>query len=41
VIAVRYRSGELCRSSHRNRQFLNFIACMLAREEHKNNYPGG
>jgi hypothetical protein len=41
VIAVRYRSGELCRSSHRNRQFLNFIAWMLAREEHKNNYPGG
>ena len=41
VIAVRYRSGELCRSSHRHRQFLNFIAWMLAREEHKNNYPGG
>jgi len=41
VIAVRYRSGELCRSSHRHRQFLNFIAWMLAREKHKNNYQGG
>ena len=41
VIAVRYWSGELCRSTHRHRQFLNFVAWMLAREAHKNNSPGG